>query len=43
MKMGRVDLVTQASISGERGRVACLVGPFILIFGNVVPEYFWGP
>lgn len=39
MKMGRVDLVMQASIRGEKGRVVCLIGFLIPILGNVVSEY----
>lgn len=37
--MGRVDLVMQASIRGEKGRVVCLIGFLIPILGNVVSEY----
>lgn len=37
--MGRVDLVMQASIRGEKGRVSYLIGFFDLRFGNVVSEF----
>jgi hypothetical protein len=36
--MGRVDLVMQASIRGEKGRVVCLIGFLNSILGNVVSE-----